>query len=400
MPAPVPIERRPRRNVKNFGALYMAFTLLSLHWAVVLYINSSFLKQFVPDSAIGVLYTASSAVTIFAFLFISRVLKRVGNYPLTLFLTFLEMGALIGMAYAESLRVAIPLFMLHQAVTPLLLFNLDVYMERMIGRSEKETGGKRGLSLAVMSFAGAIAPLAAGQLVSDGDGANFSVVYFASAFLLVPFLYIIVRYFQNFSDPRYHEIKILGTIRSFWVKRNIRNVFLTNFLLQFFFAWMVIYTPLYLNTVIGFTWSEIGIILFVALMAYVFFEYPIGLVADRYTGEKEMMFFGVLLIMLSTAALSFVHEPFLGIWMFLLFLTRTGASFVETTTESYFFKHTKGTDANIISFFRITRPLSYVVGALLGSLTLLYLPFSYIFLVLALLLSPAIVFVLFLKDTK
>ena len=86
--------------------------------------------------------------------------------------------------------------------------------------------------------------------------------------------------------------------------------------------------------------------------------------------------------------------------MILLFLTRVGASLVETTTESFFFKHTRGTDAHIISFFRITRPLSYVIGALLGSLVLLYLPFHMIFIVLALLMIPGFYFVLALNDTK
>jgi len=399
MPTLTPSEHRHRSRSRNFGALYIAVTLLSFHWAIVLYINSSFIGQFVSDSAIGILYTVSSALTILSFLFISRVLHRVGNYKLTLLLTLLEIGALIGMAFADTLRVAIPLFMVHQAVVPLILFNLDVYMERMIGRSEKQTGGKRGLYLAVMSLAGAIAPLATGFLVSNDSG-SFSFVYISSALLLIPFLVVIIRYFRTFSDPRYSEIEVLGTLRAFWMEKDVRNVFFAHFLLQLFFAWMVIYTPLYLATEIGLDWAQIGLILFAGLMAYVFFEYPIGIIADRYTGEKEMMFLGFAIIALSTGYIAFITTASIGVWMLVMFCTRVGASFVETTTESYFFKHTRGTDANIISFFRITRPLSYVIGALLGSLTLLYLPFHLLFLVLAALLLPAFFFVGALKDTK
>ena len=98
--------------------------------------------------------------------------------------------------------------------------------------------------------------------------------------------------------------------------------------------------------------------------------------------------------------ISFLNTDEMIPWMVTMFLTRVGASFVETTTESYFFKHTTGSDANIISFFRITRPLAIIGGALLGSLALLYMPFQYIFVALGLSMSIGIVLSFFLVDTK
>ena len=73
---------------------------------------------------------------------------------------------------------------------------------------------------------------------------------------------------------------------------------------------------------------------------------------------------------------------------------------VESTTEGYFFKHTDGSDADTIGFFRLLRPLSNIFGALLGSVALLYLPFNYIFLVLGLILASGIYFTHKLIDTK
>ena len=86
--------------------------------------------------------------------------------------------------------------------------------------------------------------------------------------------------------------------------------------------------------------------------------------------------------------------------MVLFFISRVGAALVESTTESYFFKHMQGGDAGIISFFRLLRPLSILIGSLLGALALFYLPFNYIFVVLGLLMIPGIFFTLALKDTK
>jgi MFS family permease len=400
MPEPVQIIRKHHiQRHRNFGVLYVAVTLLSLHWALVLYINSSFLEQYVPNTTLGTLYTIGSALTILSFLFISRVLRRAGNYRLTLLLTALEFTSLIGMSLSESLRSAVPFFLLHQTVMPLILFNLDVFMEEFIGKHEQTTGGKRGLFLAIMSFAGAIAPLAAGYLLGDNEP-NYALAYLTSALILLPFIAIMMYYFRSFSDPEYRVIKILPTIRSFWIRPDIKNVFLCHFLLQFFFAWTVIYMPLYLISEIGLSWEETGLIIFTAIMAYVFLEYPIGLIADRYIGEKEMMAAGFAIMAVSSSWLAFITSTEVLPWMIAMFMTRVGASLVETTTESYFFKHTDGSDTNIISFFRITRPLSYVIGALVGSFALLYLPFNLIFVVLGLALVPGLFFTMLLRDTK
>jgi hypothetical protein len=79
---------------------------------------------------------------------------------------------------------------------------------------------------------------------------------------------------------------------------------------------------------------------------------------------------------------------------------RVGAALVEVTTESYFFKQTKSSDAQIISFFRTTRPLSYVAGAVVASLSLLYVPFNLLFVVFACLMIPAMFCVMLIQDTK
>lgn len=386
-------------KLASLFVVYVAMFVLSLHWAIVIYANSTYVGQFVSSEAVGILYVVGSSLSVFIFLFVSRILRRVGNYSLTVALAVLEIIALLGLAFIPLREAVLPLFVLHQAVVPLLLFNLDVFAEARVGNDEKATGGIRGIILVMMSLSGAIAPLISGFLISDGDP-RFHYAYIVGGLLMIPFLYLIIRHFRSFQDPSYGEVKILPTIRKFWIHRSMRSVFLAGFLLQLFFAWMVVYTPLYLATVIGMSWNHIGLVLFVGLMAYVLFEYPIGEIADRYIGEREMMAFGFLIIIISTAWIAFLDTALLLPWMLVLFATRTGASLVEATTESYFFKHTKGSDANFISFFRITRPLSYVAGALLGSFALLYLPFNYTFIVLAVVLIPGIFIALSIADTK
>ncbi len=395
----VPADFCERSRGRSFGVIYLAMLLLALHWALVTYANSTFLRQFVDDAAIGIFYTIGSALTVIAFLFISRALGKLGNYKLTGVLIAVEAATLVGLAFADSLRVAIPLFVLHHTLVPLMLFNIDVFTEYFIGTEEASTGSRRGAALTIISLAGAIAPLATGFILGSGEP-RFTALYLTSAALLLPLAYLIAQNFRTFTDPPYRAINVLDAIRCFWTTRDLRFVFLAHFLLQLFFAWMVIYVPLYLATVIGFYWSEIGFILFVGLLAYVLLEYPIGQIADRYLGEKEMMAAGFIVLVVSVGALGLLITPLVIPWAITMFMTRVGASLVEATTESYFFKHTTSGEANTISFFRSTRPLAYLAGALLGSLTLLYLPFQGIFFVLAVAMVPGIGFALALKDTK
>jgi hypothetical protein len=379
--------------------IYATILLLVFHTFVVAYINSSFLEQFISAKSVGTIYTLGSALSVLIFLFISRVLQNVGNFKLTVLLLFTNFFAVLGMAFATSLEVAVPLFIVHLITIPLIIFNLDVFMEERIGADESGTGSSRGLLLTLASLVGAISPLVSGLLIDPTSG-DFATAYLVSAATLVPVLIILIFFFKDFSDPEYGEIDVFSAIHTFWININIRSVFIAQFLLQMFFMMMVVYTPLYLTGTIGLSWAEFGIIMFFAQMAYVIFEYPIGIIADRYIGEKEMMGFGFLIIAISTAWISFVTLPSVLVWSVIMFTTRIGAALVEVTTESYFFKQTKSSDAQIISFFRITRPLAYVLGAVVASLSLLYVPFNMLFIVFALLMIPAMFCTLYIKDTK
>ncbi len=387
------------RKATRFIPLYSALLFLIFHWALTAYVHSSYLGTFISDTAIGVLFSLGASLSILAFLFISRVLRKLGNYQFTMALLIIEFIALIGMALSDSARVVLPLFLIQQSILPILIFNLDIFMESLIGDAECTTGSRRGLMLTISSFIGALASLVAGLLVVEGSEL-FDVVYMVSAITLLPIIAILFIYFRNFNDPTYSEVKVFTAIRSFWIRDSVRSVFLANLLLQIFFAWMVIFTPLYFSSEIGLSWTSIGIILFVAQLAYVLLEYPIGIIADRYIGEKEMMAFGFFILIISTSWLSFISGTNILPWIIAMFITRVGASFIEVTTESYFFKQTKDSDAQLISFFRVTRPLSYVIGALIASFVLLYLPFNLLFSVLAFFMIPGIFLALRIVDTK
>jgi predicted MFS family arabinose efflux permease len=114
-----------------------------------------------------------------------------------------------------------------------------------------------------------------------------------------------------------------------------------------------------------------------------------------------MMAVGFLIMAVATSWFTLLTPSEIGLWMVAMFMTRVGASLVEVTTESYFFKHTHGDDTALISFFRITRPLSIVIGSVLGSIALVFFnSMNLLFVVLGLLMIPGLFFTMSLKDTK
>lgn len=386
------------KRERDFLMIYTGLILLSVHWSLVIYINSSFLEQFFSSSIVSIMYTLGSLFSLLLFFYIPIFLQRIGNYKLILLFSVLEICALLGMASTTSAILAVLFFVMHFVLIPLILFNIDIFIEDIIGSQEKQTGSRRGLYLSLASFAAAVAPPISGSLIEIGQGA-FSYVYIVSALFLIPFVAIIGFYFRKFKDPAYVTLSVPTMAHILKTQADTRNIVIIGVHLQLFFTWMIIYTPLYLAHVAGFSWIEIGIIMFVGLSAYVIFEYPIGIIADRYIGEKEMMAFGFVLIAVSTSWFAFIPNAGIGVWMVAMFLTRVGASFVEATSESYFFKHMGSVDTHKISLFRMTRPLSSVIGAALGSVILLNFEFNFLFIILAIIMIPAIFITMQLKDT-
>ena len=158
--------------------------------------------------------------------------------------------------------------------------------------------------------------------------------------------------------------------------------------------------PIYLHEYVGFDWPTISIIFTIMLLPFILFEIPAGRAADKWCGEKELLSSGFIIIALFTMVIPFISIPSFIIWTAVLFVTRVGASIVEITTESYFFKHVQGDNADIISFFRMTHPFAYIAGPIIAIIALQLLPFQYIFLALGIIMFFGIYYALALEDTR
>jgi MFS family permease len=128
---------------------------------------------------------------------------------------------------------------------------------------------------------------------------------------------------------------------------------------------MVLYTPIYLHTTLLIPWDTLGTIFSIMLFAFVLTELPFGKLADR-IGEKALLFMGALIMGSSTLLLFFVPYFTLPLLAAILFMTRIGASCIEVMTETYFFKHVSASETGVMSIFRNTYPLAYIIAPIIG----------------------------------
>lgn len=375
--------------------LYSTGFLFAIHSAFIAYIDSSFLASFVGEKYVGLIFTISAVLSIFALSKASLILSKLGNYKTTIVLLILEALLLAGLASMKTAWIIIPFFIIHYTLLTMLILNFDIFIEHFSDNGK--TGSIRGTFLTIVNLSWVIAPFVAGLILTNSD---FWKIYLLSASAMIPVFAIIFLKFKNVPDNHYNHPPFWETIKKVFKNKNIYKIFLASFLLYFFFSWMIIYTPIYLNHYIGFTWDKIGIIFTIMLLPYVLFELPLGRLADSRFGEKEFLTLGFIIIGISTMVMAFITSHNFLVWAAILFVTRIGGSFIEIASESYFFKQVDDTDTNIISFFRNTKPLAFVVAPLMATIILRIFPYQYLFLVLGIIMLFGLRYSMTLRDTR
>jgi len=384
------------RQQKLLTVVYLANIFLSFHYYFIIYINTSFLAQFFSDDSISTFYTLGSLINLVLLLNAPKILNRFGNYNTILSAITLEACAIGGLIVAQDPFIIGLCFLIHQILVPIILFNLDVFLESE-SLDETKTGGIRGTYLTLANITLVLSPMIVGFVLGDNQ---FSRIYFISLLFLVPLFVFTRRYFKNYKDTPIAHIKVREAIITFLKIPNLANIFVCHLILQLFYAIMIIYTPVHLNAHMGFSWEQIGIMFTIMLLPFALFELPIGKLADNKYGEKEILTIGLVIMGLSTLGISFLTTHSFIIWTVFLFLTRTGASFVEITSDSFFFKQVNQDQTDEISIYRTTRPLGFIIGPLVATLALRFLPYNYIFLLLGITVIFGAHWSLAIKDTR
>ncbi len=369
--------------------------IFTLHIVIPMYSNSSYLSLFADARTVGFIYMAGAAVSILGFLFAPGIIRRAGNYTFTLWLILVQMFLFYGLiSFTDSTIIAI-IFVLQMAVVSLIGLAMDIFLEGYT--ASDHVGAVRGLYTATLNASWVVGPLI-GSMLIDGD--NFKNTYVAALAMLFPLLYLVFKNFPKFADPNYIHLSPWQLMKHVSHNRSWIWLFIANFILQVFYAWMVVYSPIYLNQVMDFSWGNIGIILTVMLIAFPLTQYPLGKLADRKYGEKEIMAIGFGVMGIATVALAFITSTSVLVWAIALFMTRIGAAAAEIMMETYFFKTVSPRDSAALGLFRVTRPMAYFFAPLITGLALVFTTSSYVFIAVGVVALVAVIPSLLIKDTN
>lgn len=385
------------KTKKTFALIYILGFLWALARVLPHYAQSSFLEQFVSIKYVGLYLVAATLVALVVIYIFPRFIKKYTNYKTTILLLFIYVINIFLLIHADSAWNVLIFFIVNYVSLTLLSINLDIFLKDI--SEGKRTGKIRTTFLTVLNGAAILTPLLMGYLIGDDD--RYWLVYLVAGIVMIPAIFILFIEKENLSDhERYKNRGWKKLLKEFRKNRNLTKIFQVAFSLRFFYAVMVLYTPIYLHEHIGFSWEQLGIIFTIMLLPFVIFELPAGNLADKKLGEKEILITGLVMMIIFTGLIFFVQSAGMMLWMAILFATRIGASLVEAMHEVYFFKIVNKHDTDIIYIFRDLRPGGWLVGSLASVLVLMYLPIQYLFIMLALVLFLALFPAITLKDTK
>ena len=273
-----------------------------------------------------------------------------------IFFLYFRLIIIFSICWLQNAWGIIPIFIFYFTLNNLLVFSLDELLK--ISSQNSSTGRIRGLYLTIINSAWIIAQIFSTKILAH---LPFSYLYLISFGIMTLFFLIALIGLKNSPDPKYDKIPAFQSLQKFFKNKNLLRAYTINFLLQIFYVCMVIYTPVYLHTHIGFSWAEISVIFTIMLIPFVLLQFPLGKYSDK-TGERGLLIFGFTLMSLATMSLFFITKHAIWIWALALFLTRVGAAIIEIMSDVYFFRHIKAENDELIGIYRNTAPVAYIVA--------------------------------------
>lgn len=367
--------------LKKLKVIYEANFILVIAIAATAYIHSSYLLSLGTKIPEGILFAFGSLGGLIITIFSPVFFKKFGVEKATSVAGIINAFMLILLGINIHPVISILSFVVAISTTALIVIGFDIIIEHF--SKEKYTGGIRGVNLALGNFAFLLGPIIAGLIAEEFSIAS---IYFFSAATIFLMVFFFHGRFKNFEHaPKLKHKEIIQSFQKLWQEKNLRNSYISGFIVEFFFAIWAIFTTIYMNTEMGFNWEQIGILFALMHIPYIILEPIIGKIADKQNNENLLMALGLCIISISFLGVAFIERPVFILWALLLIITRIGASFGQVAHESYFFKQINDKNTNMISAYRSMAPLALLLGPVAGSIILLFTGYNELFIIVSVL---------------
>lgn len=364
---------RLRLHPSPLWVIFEVNFLRNLASATLTAIFPIYFRQFVAsDAAVSFIYFIGYCAATLSSLYSSYIIEHLRKRKslIIALLTFTILFAAFAVI-AESVTVFI-VFAFYQFILSLFILDISLYIKhysnfQLIAENAGKLGSFSNIGWLVGPFLGA--------LIADRFSleAAFLVSAVISLIALVTFFFVRLSHEEMVVIP--HERSFAKNIKHFFRNQNLRRTYINTMGLGVIYSiWdMLPLLMLHINAplpVIGMTKTLMGV-------PQAIFEFPIGRMADRETGERKIFIIGYTLLAVFTALLGFTENLRLFITFF--FIAAIGSSFVEMTRDSYFFRQMKEENIELVSVYRTSDTLPFMVGQGLAAASLLFIPIEWWF---------------------
>lgn len=378
------IKHKEKINEKKLRLLSFISFLLGFAQALLMYVESSYFKLSLGNDNVGMFYFTAYVIALIGLLNMHRIIKRIGKTTAFFLFFFLQIFTIALLIMVPPSMLGIVLLMLYIIAAYLVLVVLDIIIESY--STDRKSGRIRGFHLTVTNIGFLLGPLLSTRILEKFD---YFGLFFIAMLINMGIFIVGLLMLRDGNKKFSGNLTVRDLVKKIFINKDLMRIYWISFVLEFFYALMVVYTPLYLLDR-GLDWGQIGIIFTFMLVPFVIFQYPVGILADKKFGEKEMIIGALLLIAFSTASIYFIQGNAIWLWGSILFITRIGASFVETLRDSYFYKRIDGNDMDVISFFRTSRSVAYIASTAISVVFLFFFPLKIVFLLVSLVVLLAL----------
>ncbi len=388
--------------------------LYGLQLSLTIYSFSDFLKIFLSEKYIGILYLIASALTLYVLNIYNKVINRYHNFKTTSTLLALNAFSLCMLAFSYNVYIITCYAILNIIFNALLAVSLNLYIEEWT--EHHDVGMIRGTAITVTAIS-LISGLFLSKIFINMDiglshifnhfNTTYGSLYLASTVILLSMLYLCRHYFEYVREPIYaggHMWKVIGSL---YRNRDLKGVFIANLMLNTYVAVMIYYFVIYMKDYTFVNMSDyIGIIMPIALLPFVFLPFTIGHLTDQKHNEKSLILLGVSIMIISLLFIPLMtwytniisleaithyqninnfnlnsvlsvgnqsqvdninhhlYTQIVMMWGVLLLFGRMGSSLVETAVSSYFYKKVNKSDNDMIALFTNTGPMGGILAAI------------------------------------
>ena len=326
--------------------------LFALYLALTSYTNSSFLTDIVmSDKLVNIIYTLGGIFSLVHLYILSHT--KYTKLAFTTSFTLLALSLIVLLTKLPQF-ILIPASIIYLGLGTGLLYIMDLLINEETPANE--TGSIRGRYLAFQSLVWVIGPLIVG-FITDHLGGRTNL--YILAFLLLVALIIltgslkkmpIMALPKHVPQPSHHILH----------KRV--SAFVNTFILNSFYALMIIGMPVYLTKSAGWNWSHIGLTFTLMLTTFPLVQFPLGKYLDTHKKEFRNLSSLSLIIMALSAVGIIIVAPVSYIFATILFITsRIGAATLEVTSDTAFFSTVSDQHKNLIAWYRALVPISYTI---------------------------------------